>query len=172
MTAEQRVHDVLRAALPAEYRLYPNVRWILKWSAQAPARDGETDLVIVHPEQGLLIVETKGGRIRRDGQGRWWSGEHAIDPPPFKQSEDSKHAIAAYLTSLPDWPGRPGSSGVDTQSPFPMSRSTAPTRRPWVRTHRARSCSPKRTSPRRVTCGRRSRGRTGTGSGTDDAVGR
>jgi hypothetical protein len=108
VTAEQRVHDVLRAALPAEYRLYPNVRWILKRSAQAPARDGETDLVIVHPEHGLLIVETKGGRIRRDGQGRWWSGEHAIDPPPFKQSEDSKHAIAAYLTSLPDWPGRPG----------------------------------------------------------------
>jgi len=105
VTAEQRVHDVLRAALPAEYRLYPNVRWILKRSAQAPARDGETDLVIVHPEHGLLIVETKGGRIRRDGQGRWWSGEHAIDPPPFQQAATSKRAIAGYLDSLPDWPG-------------------------------------------------------------------
>ncbi len=105
MTAEQRVHDALRAALPAEYRLYPNVRWILKRDARAPARDGETDLVIVHPEHGLLIIETKGGRIRRDGQGRWWSGEHAITPAPFEQAETSKRAIAGYLTSLPDWPG-------------------------------------------------------------------
>ena len=70
----RRVHDGLRAALSDEYRLYPNVRWIHKERRDMPARDGETDLVIVHPEQGLLIVETKGGPIRRDAQGRWWSG--------------------------------------------------------------------------------------------------
>jgi hypothetical protein len=106
-SAEQRVFDRLRTALPAEYRLYPNVRWISKRDTNSPARDGETDLLIVHPSNGLLIVETKGGRIRRDGLGRWFSGEHELKPPPFEQAENSKHALTAKLTSLPGWPGRP-----------------------------------------------------------------
>jgi hypothetical protein len=28
LAAERRVHDRLRAALPADYRLYPNVHWV------------------------------------------------------------------------------------------------------------------------------------------------
>jgi hypothetical protein len=106
-SAEQRVFDRLREALPAEYRLYPNVRWISKADAHAPARDGETDLLIVHPERGLLVIETKGGLIRRDGSNRWWSGEHELTPPPFRQAETSKHNLARKITSLPGWPGRP-----------------------------------------------------------------
>lgn len=91
----------LREALPAPYRLYPDVRWIDRAGPDAPARDAETDLVIVHPEDGLLVVEVKGGRIRRDEQGRWWSGEHRLDPPPFRQAERSKHALRRKLASLP-----------------------------------------------------------------------
>lgn len=104
-SAEQRVFDRLRGGLPSPYRLYPNVRWVSKPDANMPARDGETDLLIVHPEDGLLIVETKGGSIRRDGSGRWWSGEHEIKPPPFTQAENSKHALRRKLAFLPDWPG-------------------------------------------------------------------
>ncbi len=65
-TAEETVLTALRAALPSDYRLYPNVRWISKADASAPARDGETDLLIVHPEHGLLVVDTKGELIRRE----------------------------------------------------------------------------------------------------------
>ncbi len=110
-TAEERVLTALRAALPADYRVYPNVRWISKADANAPARDGETDLLLVHPEHGLLVVETKGGRIRRDGQGRWFSNEHRLEPPPFQQAETSKHALARKIASLPDWPGAPRRAG-------------------------------------------------------------
>jgi hypothetical protein len=106
-SAEDRVYDRLRGALPAdEYHLYRNVRWISKPDSHSPARDGETDLLIVHPERGLLVVETKGGRIRRDGSGRWWSGDHELRPPPFEQAERSKHALKEKLGSLPGWPGR------------------------------------------------------------------
>jgi hypothetical protein len=104
-TAEARVLAAMRAALPAEYRHYPNVRWIHKDGRDGPARDGETDLVIVHPERGLLIVETKGGVIRRDGHGRWFSGGHALPVSPFEQAERSKHALVRKLAELPDWPG-------------------------------------------------------------------
>jgi hypothetical protein len=95
----------LREALAGtDYRLYPNVRWVAKADAATPARDGETDLLIVHPERGLLIVETKGGRISRDAHGRWWSGKHKLEPPPFQQAETSKHNLVAKITSLSGWP--------------------------------------------------------------------
>jgi len=105
-SGEQLVLERLRAALPSPpYRLYPNVRWISKADVDSPARDGETDLLIVHPDDGLLIVETKGGPIRRDGQGGWWSRQHQLLPPPFTQAENSKHALRRKLASIPDWPG-------------------------------------------------------------------
>ena len=91
----------MRVTLPTDYRLYPNVRWIHKEHRDAPARDGETDLVIVHSDMGLLVVETKGGRSRRDGQGRWWSSSNRLDPAPFKQAETSEHALIRKLTELP-----------------------------------------------------------------------
>jgi hypothetical protein len=105
-SAEERVLERLREALEgSDYRLYPNVRWIAKPDPHSPARDGETDLLIVHPERGLLNVEVKGGRISRDGQGRWFSGKHPLKRSPFAQAEDSRHALVHKLTSLPAWPG-------------------------------------------------------------------
>ena len=137
--AERRVHGAFAwLATQNRLRIYPNVRWVSKPSDNMPARDGETDLVIVHPEDGLLIVEVKGGQIRRDGQGRWWSGEHPLKPPPFEQAERSKHALREKLASLPDWPGDPRTSAWAMPSPSPTSRAR---RRPipsaWAPTHRS-----------------------------------
>jgi len=124
--AEARVHDGIRAALPDEYRLYPSVRWIRKEHQDAPARDGETDPVVLHPELGPLIVETKGGRIRRDSQGRWWSGAHQLKTPPFKQAEMSKHALVRKLGELPDWPGHASDirGGLSGSRPVPVRSRT------------------------------------------------
>ena len=105
--SERSVARVLHRALEHSSRTYANVRWVSKPSDDMPARDGETDLVIVHPENGILIIEVKGGRIRRDGRDRWWSGEHPLKPPPFEQAERSKHALREKLVSLPNWPGDP-----------------------------------------------------------------
>jgi hypothetical protein len=102
-TAEQLVIERVRDALPAEYHVYPNVHWVSRSRVGGPARDGETDLVIAHPERGLLIVEVKGGPIRRDGMGRWYSGSHELDPPPFRQASNSKYAILGKLREVPDW---------------------------------------------------------------------
>jgi len=64
--------------------------------------------VIAHPDQGLLIVETKGGQIRLDGEGRWYSGSHLMQRPPFDQAADSKRHLVKKLMDLPDWPsGKP-----------------------------------------------------------------
>ncbi len=57
--AERLVHDRLRAALPDEYRLFPNVRWVLR--EHGHDREGEADLVVAHPDLGFLVVEVDAG---------------------------------------------------------------------------------------------------------------
>jgi hypothetical protein len=100
--AERYVHDLLRAALPREYILFPNVAWILR--DHGTDREGEADLVIAHPELGFLVIEIKSGPIARDGTGRWWAGGRPLDRPPFEQAADSHHSLVRKLRELPDWP--------------------------------------------------------------------
>ncbi len=132
-TAEQLVIDRVREALPPEYRVYPNVHWISRSRVGGPARDGETDLVIAHPERGLLIVEVKGGTIRRDAQGRWYSGGNELKQPPFEQAKTSKYAILGKLRETPEWPNGDPRSGhavafpdVDLASLPPGARVLGP----------------------------------------------
>ncbi len=99
--AERLVHDRLRAALPDEYRLFPNVRWVLR--EHGHDREGEADLVVAHPDLGFLVVEVKSGPIRRDQHG-WWQGHKRLDRSPFTQAADSRHALVRKLKELPDWP--------------------------------------------------------------------
>ena len=96
--------DALRSALPAEYRLYQNVRWCAKTRRAGPAHDGEADLVVVHPELGLLTIEVKSGEPRRDSSGHWWLGPILLDRSPFEQAEKAKHELRRALVELPDWP--------------------------------------------------------------------
>jgi hypothetical protein len=106
--AERLVHERLRAALPPEYRLYPNVAWTGPLRDRGPAEDGEADLVIAHPDQGLLVLEVKAGEPRRDGQGSWWLGPIPLDRSPFEQAMRSRHLLVRKLVSLPGWPSERG----------------------------------------------------------------
>ena len=98
--AERLVHDRLRAALPAEYRLFPTVRWLAR--DRGHLRDGEADLVVAHPEHGFLVIEVKSGEIRRDENG-WWAGGRQLTRSPFEQAADSRHALVGKLRELPAW---------------------------------------------------------------------
>ena len=105
--AERAVVERLRAALPStEFRLYSNAEWLGPMRDGGPARDGEADLVVVHEEMGILVLEVKSGAPSRDGQGRWWIGGHELSRDPFKQASDSKHQLVRKLLALPDWPPR------------------------------------------------------------------
>jgi hypothetical protein len=111
LTAEERVIERVRDALPPDFRVYPNVHWVSRSRVGGPARDGETDLVIAHPERGLLIVEVKGGMIRRDDRGRWYSGSHELSQPPMDQARTSKYAILGKLREDPGWQATDPRSG-------------------------------------------------------------
>ena len=104
--AEQKVFERLRAALPAEYRLHPNVAWLGRTAAHRGLRDGEADLVIAHPDRGLLVIEVKGGRIARDARGTWLQNGRQLRVSPFQQAQTSRHQLLEKLSELPDAPAR------------------------------------------------------------------
>jgi AAA domain/UvrD-like helicase C-terminal domain/Nuclease-related domain len=105
--AERLVAERLRAALPADaFHLYPNAGWLGPMRDGGPPRDGEADLVIVHAEHGILVLEVKSGILSRDGAGRWWIGGLALDQGPFAQAMQSKHQLVRKLAEMADWPPR------------------------------------------------------------------
>src|SRR5688572_3353023 len=99
--AERQAFERLRAALPAAYRIFPNVRWLGRTADHRGLRDGEADLVIAHPERGFLVIEVKSGEIARDEHGRWWAGGRALPVSPFQQASDNRHALLRKLRDLP-----------------------------------------------------------------------
>ena len=104
--AERKVYERLRAALPAEYRIYPNVAWLGRTAAHRGLRDGEADLIIAHPKRGFLVIEVKSGRISRDAHGTWLQNGHELPVSPFEQASTSKHQVLEKLRELPDAPPR------------------------------------------------------------------
>ena len=97
--AERLVEERVRAALPAGARCYANVPIVAKTRATGPAHDAEADLVIVHPEHGVLVIETKAGEPRREATGHWFIGDHPLPRSPFKQAEDAKHDLVGQIAS-------------------------------------------------------------------------
>lgn len=106
--AEARVEQAVRRALPAGARVYPNFRWTAPTRPGGPARDGEADLVVVHPEYGLLVIETKSGTIARDAFGRWYAAGRLLPVSPFEQAKTSAHALVGLVKSDPRWADRLG----------------------------------------------------------------
>ena len=105
--AERLVFERVSAALPESTKVFPNVRWVDQPRPGGPARDGETDILIVDPDRGLLAIEVKGGPVGRDGFGRWYVGTRHLEESPFKQVEVGKRAIARKIAADSRWRGEP-----------------------------------------------------------------
>lgn len=105
--AEARVERAFRAALPVGARLFVNLAWVAPTRPGGPVREGEADLVVVDPEHGLLVVETKGGPLSRDAHGRWYTGGRALEVSPFEQARTSAHVLVEMVTADPRWASRP-----------------------------------------------------------------
>ena len=58
--AEILFYDHLRESLGGEYRVFYDVAW---QSRTDHGLDGQADFVLAHPEQGLMVLEVKGGRL-------------------------------------------------------------------------------------------------------------
>ena len=103
---ENRLATALEAALKPPWAIYRNVAWLEKRPGAEPA-DGEADLVVAHPDLGVMVIEVKGGRVRRIG-GRWESvdrkdGAHQIKDP-FAQVMREMHGLRRVCEATPAWP--------------------------------------------------------------------
>ncbi len=103
---EDRLASALRQQLTPPWVIHRNVAWLEKRPGDEPA-DGEADVVVAHPELGIMIIEVKGGRVSRVG-GRWESvdgrGDRHEIKDPFAQVTRLMHGLRRTCEKLPAWP--------------------------------------------------------------------
>lgn len=92
--AEQRVFDALKS-LPSPWQVFPTLEWrLLRGEGEAI---GEADLVIFHPQLGLVIFEIKAGAVYvKDGQWLYASGL-IMKQSPFSQARRNRYALMDKL---------------------------------------------------------------------------
>ena len=118
--AERRLYEGFLKQLDDQYVVYHSVDWVLA-GRDGPIQ-GEADFVIVHPEDGLLVVEAKGGSLAYDPQTKRWSqsgrtGRHLLDEDPFHQAADEMHSLVQILSAQPGWEGWKPSYGYGVAFP-------------------------------------------------------
>ena len=102
-SAERRLYEGFLEQLDESYVVYHSVDWVLAGGVQ-----GEADFVIAHPEDGVLVLEAKGGRLTYDPASKRWSqsgrsGSHLLDEDPFHQARDERDSLAQILQAQPGW---------------------------------------------------------------------
>ena len=105
--AELRLYSALGEQLKSDYHILHSIGWISRPRGQGP-REGETDILIAHPERGLLAIEVKGGRVSLDYRTRKWISIDGKDVAheiknPFEQARKSKFALLEKLSETPEW---------------------------------------------------------------------
>jgi hypothetical protein len=95
--AERGLFEQFRDEFSDDFTVFAQVRWLAK-RRKGGASDGEADFVVAHPRYGILVLEVKGGGIRRDASaGKYFSTdrdglEHEIKDP-FDQAHRSMRAL-------------------------------------------------------------------------------
>lgn len=105
--AELALFKALAEQLGPDYVILHSVAWISRPGGHGP-REGETDILIAHPLQGLLVVEVKGGRVSLDYRTKTWvsiDGNDAVHEikNPFEQARRGKFALLEKLRESPAW---------------------------------------------------------------------
>lgn len=94
--AERHLFIALEKGLASTYTVIHSLPWL-----DRPGRflqEGECDFLVLHPDKGLLAIETKTGEPRYDGPAKSWlneRGEKINDP--FMQAQSSAHVLNRKL---------------------------------------------------------------------------
>ena len=98
---ECAVYDALSEQLKDEkFSVFYSKDWLNTKLTDMGQEDGECDFVVAHPDLGLLCIEVKGGKVRKDGaSSQWYSGRHKIKDP-IRQARTSKHVIREAINDI------------------------------------------------------------------------
>jgi len=78
--SERKVYEALLSALPAGWSAWHSLKIRIKG-----AEFSEADFVIADPARGILVLEVKGGIVRKQ-DGVWFQNERPMKMPPFDQA--------------------------------------------------------------------------------------
>ena len=134
-SAEIRVYEKLREELNDDWEVFYSRPW---WGIgrQGEEVDGEADFILVHPREGLLFIEVKGGQIEYDPIKEQWSttdrfgGRYRIKNP-VEQAKTCRYRFSERLRNSPNWPKqrvkfRYGVIFTDTKEPDQSSKTIGP----------------------------------------------
>jgi hypothetical protein len=106
--AEVKVFEALRDQLDDGWEVFHSASVVFRDAADG-AKDDEGDFVLCHPDQGIVVLEVKGGglecrhgawfRVARDG-----STERMRDP--FTQALDHRYSLQRKIDEVDGWHGR------------------------------------------------------------------
>jgi len=101
-SSEKVVLDAL-SKLPNAYSVFHGVNW-LNLNPKANQRVGETDLIILHPKHGVLVIEVKGGRIKVE-DGDWYSIDrydksHRLSRSPAVQARGNMYFLKEKIEKM------------------------------------------------------------------------
>lgn len=87
----------LKDGLSDEYRVFHGVHLLA--SSGGSIKRGETDFLILHKKKGFIVVEVKGGKVRRvPSKDQWISTSHGgaehVIKDPFMQAERNMNTLA------------------------------------------------------------------------------
>ena len=104
--AEARFYRACRDQLGRNYLVLHSISFLINVSG-AP-REGEADFVITSPDDGIFVIEIKGGGVEFDPiNGAWYSmdavGRRNPIKDPFRQATHEKHALLQMIKSHPHW---------------------------------------------------------------------
>jgi len=88
MSAEPTVYELLKGQLDDEYHVIHSIPWLSSFVSEfneVKGPLGEIDFLIFHPSFGVLAIEVKGGVVRHNDEGFYYSndktnGKDRIDP--------------------------------------------------------------------------------------------
>jgi hypothetical protein len=106
-SAERQLYEAFLEQLDEEYVVFHSVDWALAGRGDRPEQ-GEADFVVIHPVDGLLVIEAKGGELTYDPRTRRWtqggrSGRHELGEDPFHQARDEMYSLTRILEAQPGW---------------------------------------------------------------------
>jgi hypothetical protein len=122
--AEREFFAQCRDTLPEHIVVIYGYRWLDPLD-RGRAVEGEADFTIIDPQRGILILELKGGIIRRDAAtGKYFSREvrgtreHEIKDPGY-QAANSRRAIINKLEAAKPWREWRHRDRARSRAPFP-----------------------------------------------------
>ena len=103
--AERRVYQALARDLPPDYTVFGWSTWLGR-TDDSSVREGELDFVVAHPENGILVIEVKGGGVSYDATTRVWlnrdkAGRLHEMKDSYAQAAANRRALVRKFDELP-----------------------------------------------------------------------